>query len=231
MLAGTFRKALSLLLQPRRRQLKWIDAWWEIWPCSKQIQPKRIDIQMDATHCAACLSLSDSLSWGCWVGGGCDFAAKLARSGNASADHCSLCQGPNRVLYSLSHCVQTAALQVIQGATEMHWYNNRNSAVHITDRMLQQCVSVPVCRRDSPCFNLLRFIKMLGDVASLWLPHVAFHSLHLTSIITVWKWKTLNSEYPVVYNTRERRGEEAIRQVRCWTEFCFPCRSPDELNC
>lgn len=71
---------------------------------------------MDATHCAACLSLSDSLSWGCVCGGGCDFAAKLARSGNASADHCSLCQGPNRVLYSLSHCVQTAALQVIQGS-------------------------------------------------------------------------------------------------------------------
>lgn len=48
----------------------------------------------------------------------CDFAAKpdrsLARSGNASADHCPICQGPNRVLYSLSRCAQTAMLQVTQ---------------------------------------------------------------------------------------------------------------------
>lgn len=230
MLAGTFRKALSLLLQPRRRQLKWIDAWWEIWPRSKQIQPKRIDIQMDATHCAACLSLWFSQLG--MLGGG---AVTLQQSSLARATLQQITAPSARALIEFSivcHIVyKHRRCRWYRGATEMHWYNNRNSAVHITDRMLQQCVSVPVCRRDSPCFNLLRFIKMLGDVASLWLPHVAFPSLHLTSIITVWKWKTLNSEYPVVYNTRERRGEEAIRQVRCWTEFCFPCRSPDELNC
>lgn len=38
--------------------------------------------------------------------------SSLAHS--ASTSPCCLCQGPNRLLYSLSHCVQTAMLQVIQ---------------------------------------------------------------------------------------------------------------------
>ena len=99
---------------------------------------------MDVTRCAACLSLSDSLSWG-WgeVGGGAVTLQQsaLAHSGDASADHCSLCQGPNRVLYSLSHCVQTAALQVIQGSYRDALVQQQEQRCAQTQDVAAVCVS------------------------------------------------------------------------------------------
>lgn len=70
--------------------------------------------------------------------GCCDFAAKLALSTLQQITTLSLSlPGPNRVLYSLSHCVQTAVLQVIQRSytdalTADTWCDNST---------LQHCVS------------------------------------------------------------------------------------------
>lgn len=71
----------------------------------------------------------------------CSKAPSLAHLGNASADHSSLCQGPNRVLYSLSHCVQTANTAGDTEELKQWLYNPRNYMVQRQDVVPFTCLS------------------------------------------------------------------------------------------
>ncbi len=104
------RYSSSQLLQPRSMTTK-VDP-------SLMRNMAELWTDRDGCNTSCCISLCVSLILPAGERGSCDFAAKLAHSGDASADHCCLCQSPNGVLCSLSHCVQTAMLQVIRGGLQ-----------------------------------------------------------------------------------------------------------------
>lgn len=109
MLAGTFREALCLRLQTDNRNGSTVD----------EKRGRALNrYSRTGTYSDGCNNNSCCMSLILLAGerGCCDFAVKLARSlrQRISSLLVSLPGPPNQVLYSLSRCVQTAMLQVIQ---------------------------------------------------------------------------------------------------------------------